>query len=171
MSQESASWAIQGLLLTTPPPSQQFCHEVLKHDPELIDLLFKCAAVPREAWYPELQVDSIICEAIVMLFRVPIFCVPGILVSLDYDFQKTTEEEWTAVLDSLKLFMSRPNWAQMILGVWERMEDETPQSIKKYACTASLFSCTGSNHSTLAGYLIKSRAGIMHRVLLTLNHF
>ncbi|KIM42138.1 hypothetical protein M413DRAFT_444606 [Hebeloma cylindrosporum] len=131
MSQESASWSIQGLLLITPPPSQQFCHEVLKHDPELIDLLFKCAAVPREAWYPELQVDSIICEAIVMLFRVPSFSLPGVSINLDYDFQKTTEEEWAAVLDSLKLFTSRPNWSQMILGVWEMMENETPQSVKK----------------------------------------
>jgi len=139
MSQESASWAIQGLLLCTPPPSQQFCHEVLKHDPELIDLLFKCAAVPRDAWYPELQVDSIICEAIVMLFRIPIFSVPGIPISLDYDFQTTTEEEWKAVLDSLKLFTSRPNWVQMILGVWEMMEDETPQSVRKYACVFDFY--------------------------------
>lgn len=49
MSQENASWVIQGLLVTIPPPSQQFCYEILKHDPELIDLLFKCAVVPRES--------------------------------------------------------------------------------------------------------------------------
>ena len=121
MSQENASWVIQGLLVTIPPPSQQFCYEVLKHDPELIDLLFKCAVVPREAWYPELEVDAIICQSIIMLFRIPICGVPGIPVSLDVDFPKTTEEEWKAVLDSLNLLTSRPNWVEMILAVWWKM--------------------------------------------------
>ena len=68
-----------------------------------------------------------------MLFRIPICGVPGIPVSLDVDFQKTTEEEWKAVLDSLNLLTSRPNWVEMILAVWEKVEDELPESVEKYA--------------------------------------
>jgi hypothetical protein len=131
MAQENAMWAIHGLLCRSPPPSPQFCADVLSHDPELIDLLFRCAAISRPPWYPESQVDSIACENLVLLYRISPSSVLGVPNSFNGpEEQNTADDEWKGSIDSLKVLTSRPNWVEMIIGVWAKVENERWQDIK-----------------------------------------
>lgn len=130
MAQESAAWCIQGLLLRSPPPNQRFCLEILKHDPELVDLLFECATSERHPWYPETQVDAIVCEAIALLFCISLEAVPGIPAHPDNDSQQEFKAEHDALIDSLKILTSRPNWAEKIIAVWKKIDNERWQLIK-----------------------------------------
>lgn len=136
MSQENAALAIQGLFIRCPPPTQSFCHEVLRQDPEILDLLFKCTATPRPPYYPELAVDSMLSEAIVMMFRIPQLTIPGISIELDRPAQQEAEREREAVLAAAKLLTTRPGWVDMIFKVWDMITDEKWQDLKRCVVVA-----------------------------------
>lgn len=132
MAQENAAWTIQGLFLRCPPPSNRYCYEVLKHDPSVIEHIFKAAAVGRPPWYANLEVDSILSESVVLIFHLPELVIPGVDIKVDHsDIQQELEKEWGAFINCLKLLTSRPNWVDLILGVWNRMEAEKPHKLKK----------------------------------------
>jgi hypothetical protein len=132
MSQENAAWTIQGLFLRCPPPNSRFRYEVLKHDPSVIDLLFKIAAMERPPWYADLEAGSILCESIVLIFRLPELAIPWMDMKLDSgDVQKEMEQEWDALIDCLKLLMSRPKWMDLLHGVWDYLEAEKPKQLQK----------------------------------------
>jgi hypothetical protein len=132
MTQEGAAWVIHGLLCRSPPPSQQFCHEILKNNPEMIDLLFKCAAFVRPPWYPESQVDSIASESIAMLFRISPHTIPGVVVKVEDSIQTMADDEWNTLVESLKILTSRPNWVDMLLNVWKTIDNEKWQDVQRY---------------------------------------
>ena len=89
----------------------------------MIDLLFKAATSKRPPWYAESAVDSIVCEAITMIFRVPKLVILGI--------NNVQTEKWDAVVDCFELLFSRPKWVEMLHGVWNMIEDEKPLEVKK----------------------------------------
>src|SRR5882762_8418950 len=131
MSQETALLTAQGLLCRSPSPSRQFCYEILKHNPEVLDLLFRCAALPRPAWYPESQAASLASEVLVLLFHYPFEVVPGLSSPFeDVTLRDKADTEWKSMVDSLKIFTSRPNWVEDIIIVWDRINDENWQDIK-----------------------------------------
>jgi hypothetical protein len=132
MAQESAAWVIHGLLCRSPPPSQQFCYEILKNNPEMIDLLFRCAAFVRPPWYPESQVDSIASESIAMLFRVSPHTIPGVVVKMEDNIQTMADSDWNALVESLKILTSRSNWVDMLLKVWKMIDNEKWQDLQRY---------------------------------------
>jgi hypothetical protein len=108
MSQENAAWRIQGLFIRCPPPNSHFRYQVLKHNPCVIDLLFKIAAMERP-WYADLEAGSILCKSIALIFRLPELVIPGVDIKVDNgDAQKEKEEEWDALVECLKLLTSRP---------------------------------------------------------------
>ena len=132
MSQESAAWVIQGLFLRSPAASQQFCLKFLQHDPSIIDKLFKAAAFKRPPWYAESAVDGIVCETIIMLFRVPDLVIPGLTTKIDDEgLQKEVEEEWQSVMECVEILVSRPKWVELIHGVWNMIEDEDCNAVKR----------------------------------------
>jgi hypothetical protein len=132
MAQENAAWTIQGLFLRCPPANSRFRYEVLKHDPSVIELLFRAANLQRPPWYADLEVDSILCESVLMIFRLPELVVPGVDVKVkSSDIQNEKEEEWDAFVDCLRLLTSKPNWVDLLLGVWNRIEVEKPQELKR----------------------------------------
>lgn len=133
MAQESAMWAIHGLLCRSPLPTKEFCLEVLRHNPEVIDLLFQCAVISRPAWYPETQVDSIACEVLALLFQFPLDVVPGLFSPFDSEestLKNDHDAEWNAMVESLKIFTSRATWVHNILSVWAKIEDEKWQDVQ-----------------------------------------
>ncbi|KDR68426.1 hypothetical protein GALMADRAFT_231393 [Galerina marginata CBS 339.88] len=174
MSQENAAWAIQGLLLRCPPADQQLCYNILNHNPEVLDLLFKCASIPRPPWYPELAIDSIVSEGIIMFFRVPRNKIPGIEVNLDHESQKEADTQWKAVLASCKLLTSRPNWVGLLLGVWDMIADEKWQDLKR------MLGEVVSKYHAQRGYTIETFLAIfeyrgscricIERLIATLSH-
>ena len=87
MAQESATWVIHGLLCRSPSPNQQFYYDILKNNPEFIDLLFECAAFVRPPWYPESEVRSIASESIAILFRISPHTVPGVVAKVEDSIQ------------------------------------------------------------------------------------
>ncbi|KDQ63943.1 hypothetical protein JAAARDRAFT_27614 [Jaapia argillacea MUCL 33604] len=119
MAQETALWAAHGLLCCTPTRSRQYILEMLRLKPEIIDTLFKCAAIKRLPYYPETQVDSVACEILGLLFDFPLDLVPGIAVSLD-----ETNPETKASLESLSVLVSREGWSEYITDTWKRLDDE-----------------------------------------------
>jgi len=132
MAQENAAWTIHGLFLRSPPPDNQFCYEVLKHDPSVIDLLFRAANIERPPWYADLEVDAILCESVAMIFRLPELVIPGVDIKVSCsDVQKGKERDWDALVDCLKLLTSRPKWVELLLGVWNRIEAEKPLELRK----------------------------------------
>lgn len=138
MAQESAAWTIQGLMCRSPPPSPKFCAEILSHNPELIDLLFECAVIARPPWYPESHVQSISCEALAMLFRIPPDRTPGISVDLEGRFQRDADEDQRGVIDSFKTLTGRPKWTEKIIAVWNKVDNEKAHELKKYVILSYL---------------------------------
>jgi hypothetical protein len=58
--------------------------------------------------------------------------VPGVDVKVkSSDIQNEKEEEWDAFVDCLRLLTSKPNWVDLLLGVWNRIEVEKPQELKR----------------------------------------
>ncbi|KAF9239312.1 hypothetical protein BU15DRAFT_74731, partial [Melanogaster broomeanus] len=128
MAQESSMWAVHGLLCTSPPPTRKFCLEILKKKPEVLDLLFDCAILPRPPWYPETQADSIACEALALLFQWPVHVIPGVSTPMDSAFKA---HDWKAMSQCLTILTSREDWADKIIEVWMKVEEEDTRGIKQ----------------------------------------
>ncbi|KAH7882385.1 hypothetical protein F5I97DRAFT_1909836 [Phlebopus sp. FC_14] len=126
MAQESALWAVHGLLCTDPIPSRKFCLELLKKKPEILDLLFQCAIMPRPPCYPELEVASVSCEVLALLFQWPAHIVPGVSTPMDSAFKA---QDWKAMSQCLTILTSREDWAEKIIEVWMTVEEEDPAEI------------------------------------------
>ncbi|KAF8838946.1 hypothetical protein BDN67DRAFT_906453 [Paxillus ammoniavirescens] len=128
MAQESSLWAIHGLLCTNPLPPRKFCLEILKRKPEVLDLLFDCAILPRPPWYPETQADSIACEALGLLLQWPSHIVPGVSTPMDSAFKA---QDWKAMSQCLTILTSREGWAEKIIEIWMKIEEEDSRVIKR----------------------------------------
>lgn len=166
MGQENVLMAISGILNQVPQVSKRFILEVLQHNPEIVDLLFQCAIEPRNPWYPETEVDSIACEALVNLFSFPLGRIPGVLVNMDEgEIKEEDKAEVHAALDALRLLVSRPHWASKILAVWKKLDEEKWPKVKR---CVSILSVHLFLHSP--GYLIMSLETIRHNTHRTLNH-
>lgn len=124
LTQENAMWAMHGLMCRDPPPTHQTRLDILRHNPEVIDLMFKCASLRREPWYPENQCDSIACEVISMLFMDLLENVPGVHTVLPDAAQASDDAEAEAYNESLQILFSRDNWVEKIIGVQKRLDDE-----------------------------------------------
>ncbi len=111
---------------------------ILRHKPEVIDLLFKCASLRREPWYPENQCDSVACEVIALLFMDLLERVPGVHTVLPDAAQAADDAEAEAFNESLQILFSRNNWVENIFGVYKRLDDEKWQeSLQSVAPTVS----------------------------------
>lgn len=115
--------------MTSPRLSQQFYYEVVEHKPEVLDLMFKCASLPRFPWYPECQMDSLLSESLTLLIRVPHGYIPGLDIKLDHDVQKVAAAEWDLVLQGVNILLNRPKGLKHILETWEALEDEKGENI------------------------------------------
>lgn len=115
--------------MTSPRLSQQFYYEIVEHNPELLDLMFRCASLPRFPWYPECQMDSLLCESLTLLFRVPHGFIPALHIKLDHDAQKAAAGEWDTVLQGVKILLDRPKGLRHVLEAWEALEDEKFENI------------------------------------------
>lgn len=133
MAQENAAWAIHGLLCRAPPPSMQYRYEILTHNPELLPLLFRCALVARHPWYPESQVDGIICEVITLFFHVSPHSVPGVTDAVDGVVKEMADEDRKVMIDIFKLLTARPQWPEMLIAIWNKIDDERWQDLKTWA--------------------------------------
>ncbi|RDB30501.1 hypothetical protein Hypma_007254 [Hypsizygus marmoreus] len=172
MTQESAIWTVHGLLCRSPSPSPQFISETIAHNPELIDLLFQCAVFQRPPWYPETQVDSFACEALSQLFPVSPDIVPGVSLS-ESVLPKDEDPEWKGVLECVKLLTSRPNWVEKFIAVWNRIDGERWQDIKKMASQTMFYHALTpvDRAAFLAIFEYRGASRIcMLRVIATLTH-
>lgn len=86
----------------------------------------------RPPWYADLEAGSIVCESIVLIFRIPELAIPWVNVKVDSsDVQTEKEQEWNSLVDCLKLLTSRPKWLDLLLGVWNYLEAEKPNHLRK----------------------------------------
>ncbi|KAG2146289.1 hypothetical protein DEU56DRAFT_978760 [Suillus clintonianus] len=127
IGQENAIWAAHGLLCTTPPRSRKHCLDILKKNPEILDLLFDCAIVARPPWYPETQLDSIACEVLALLFQWPLHIVPGVSTPQDSAFRA---QEWKAMSQAAAILTSREDWCDKIIEVWMKIEEEDWREVR-----------------------------------------
>lgn len=68
---------------------------------------------------------------LVLLFRISPTSVLGVPDSFDGPAQqKIIDGEWKGSFDSLNLLASRPNWVEMIIGVWDKVKNERWPDIK-----------------------------------------
>ena len=52
-------FSAHGILCASPAPSREWYLKILQSRPDVIDLLFKVAALPRPVAYPEVQMDHL----------------------------------------------------------------------------------------------------------------
>lgn len=138
MATESAIWAIHGVLCRHPAPTQQFRHQVLSHNPEILGLLLECAVTPRQPWYPETQTDSVATECLVLLMRGSFNGISGITTPKDDKILPEEEAEHEALLNSLSLLTDRPQWREKLLAVWKKIEVENVAEAKAYVTSPSI---------------------------------
>ncbi|KAF7979079.1 hypothetical protein HWV62_43581 [Athelia sp. TMB] len=131
MSQESAMWTAHGLLCRDPPPKKSFCLEIVQKNPEIFDLLLQCAALPRSPWYPETEADSIASEVFCCLFQCPLDVVPGITTSYeDATMKAEAAAEWQAMVQIIRIFVSRPGWVEALVAVGAKVNNEKVDTIR-----------------------------------------
>lgn len=127
----------RNLLCCSPQLSRQLCYDILKKEPEVIDLLLQCAVIPRPEWYPDTDINSIACEVLVLLFHFPNFVNPGMHTKVEglerQDIITKLEKEWRAMIECLKMFTRRPGWLENIVAIWSSVENEKLETIQLYA--------------------------------------
>ncbi|KAF7979073.1 hypothetical protein HWV62_43569 [Athelia sp. TMB] len=130
MSQENAMWAVHGLLCRDPPPKKSFCLEIVQENPEVFDLLLQCAALPRPPWYPESEADSTASEVLCCLLQCPLDIIPGTTASYeDAAMKAEAAAEWQAMVELVRVFVSRPGWVEAIIAVWAKVDNEKVDTI------------------------------------------
>lgn len=127
-------WAAHGILSHSPQLPRQFCHDILKKDPEVLDLLFQCTIIPRPEWYPETQFDSVACEILVLFIHFPVYVIPGMQTKVDGldrpEIATKLEKEWRAMVECLKIFTRRPGWLENVTAIWSRVENERWEDVQ-----------------------------------------
>ncbi|KAL4076218.1 hypothetical protein V8B97DRAFT_1923525 [Scleroderma yunnanense] len=112
-----ACWFLQ----TQPPRTCKDRLEILKSKPEIIDVLFDCAIIPRSSAFPTSLVCSVACEALILLFQWSSHIVPGVSTPIDATVKV---QHWKALSQCLTILTSRGNWAEKILDIWMKVEEE-----------------------------------------------
>lgn len=131
MHQETAVLAIVELLGRYPPPSQEYCNEIIQHDPGVLDLMLKCAKTRREAWYAQLEVDARMSESLVLLVNTPQEIIPGLKIDVqDHKIQQRLDQRWEGLMDGIRLLTSRPGWAGMIVDIWNHIGEENVPEVE-----------------------------------------
>lgn len=131
MTQEKAAFTIQGLLMTSPSPGQNFYAKIIEHRPDIVGLMLKCAALPRFPWYPESQVDQLLSESLVLLIRVPRGHIPGLNIPIEDDVSLWLSGEWDLVRKTAHLLLDSGGAIGQLIEVWNTVEDETTENIEK----------------------------------------
>ncbi|OAX35603.1 hypothetical protein K503DRAFT_773300 [Rhizopogon vinicolor AM-OR11-026] len=129
MAQERALWTAHGLLCMSPQLSRKHCLDILKKNPEILDLLFDCAVITRPPWYPETQVNSIACEILALLFQWPAHIVPGVSTPQDNAFRA---QEWKSMSQAVSILTSREDWCEKIIEIWMKIEEEDWREVKMW---------------------------------------
>jgi hypothetical protein len=130
--QENAAWANIELMGRYPLPEQQYYNDLIKHDPSLLDLLFKCSLVKREAWYAQLEVDVRSLETVVFMLNLPVEMVPGLKLEVDdRAVQERLEQRWGALMDGVGLLTALPNWRRKITDGWKHIIEESPTVVNE----------------------------------------
>ncbi|EIW84760.1 hypothetical protein CONPUDRAFT_162111 [Coniophora puteana RWD-64-598 SS2] len=132
VTQESALWTAHGLLCTSSPQSRSFCLDILKKKPHVLDLLFDCAILSREAWYPETQTDSVACEVLTLIFQWPMHIIPGFANPSDKAFKT---QEWKAMSQAMTIFTSRQGWVDRLIEVWMHIQEEDVLKVQRFFST------------------------------------
>ena len=131
MTQEKAAFAIQGLLMTSPSLGQNFYANVIEHNPKIVGLMLKCAALPRYPWYPESQVDQLLSESLVLLMRVPRGHIPGLNIPIEDDISLWMYGEWDLVRRTVLLAFGGKGAFSQLIEIWNAVEDEKTENIEK----------------------------------------
>ncbi|EIW84759.1 hypothetical protein CONPUDRAFT_116927 [Coniophora puteana RWD-64-598 SS2] len=133
--QESAIWVIHGILCTSSAHPPRFCADILKKRPQIVDLLFDCAIIDRQPWYPETRIVSVTCEIMVLLIRWPDHIIPGAASPVDKAFKS---QDWKALSQAMSILTSRRDWVEKIVEVWLRMQEEDFRKITQTMLSKSL---------------------------------
>lgn len=113
-----------------PVPEQSFYNDLIRQDPQLLDLLLECAKVKREAWYPQLEVDARMAEALIFMLSIPAEVVPGLEVQVDDRvIQARLEQRWGCLMEGVGLLTARPNWGRLISDAWGHIVQENPSDL------------------------------------------
>ncbi|KAJ2932232.1 hypothetical protein H1R20_g4842, partial [Candolleomyces eurysporus] len=134
MYQENAVWAILELVLVHPIPEQEHYNKLIKHDPEILDLILSCAKMRRPAWYAQLEVNARMTEALTLMLNFSSEMVPGLgLCGVDDDeLRKRLDKKWEGLMEGVNLLVSRPRWLKMVRDVWTHIEEENLDEIHRF---------------------------------------
>ena len=95
--------------------------EILNANPELLDILFDCAILPRPTLFPTSIVCTLACEILSRLFQLPPYIVLGVSTSIDSTLKTF---DWKLLSKGLTILTSRKDWTEKIIEIWMRVEEE-----------------------------------------------
>lgn len=127
--QESIIFGACSIFRTEPPLTCKHRLDILKSQPEMLDVLFDCAVISRPSLFPTSLVCSVACEALMLLFQWPSHIVPGVSTPMDATLKT---QHWKALSQCLSILTSRPDWAEKIIDVWMKVEEEDYHVIRQY---------------------------------------
>jgi hypothetical protein len=117
-------WCVIGLLHRVPPPPRDYWLKVIRHKPEIVDLLLDCGCQPRYPWYPETEIQAVACEALTNIAT-----HPGVEIT------ESDHEDIKASLEIIRILTSRPNWWSKLVNIWKTMETEKAKDVMRHALT------------------------------------
>ena len=133
--------------------------EILSANPELLDILFDCAILPRPTLFPTSIVCTLACEILSRLFQLPSYIVLGVSTSIDSTLKTF---DWKLLSKCLTILTSRKDWTEKIIEIWMSVEEEDYLKIRTSVGFRSMY-------FTIASYCIdlacsnETRRGILER--------
>ena len=142
-------------LRTCRPPTYTSHLEILKCNPEILDVLFDCAIIPRLAHFPISLVSFLAWYMLNFLFERSLYIVPGVSTPMDATRKM---RDWKLLLQCLAVLTSRKKWAEMIIETWMKVEEENYSEIQTSVAFGFMYFTTSSN-CTDSACLSKPRQG------------
>ncbi|EIW74013.1 hypothetical protein CONPUDRAFT_133538 [Coniophora puteana RWD-64-598 SS2] len=174
MVQDNAIGAAYSLMDLFPSHSHEFCLEVLKKKPRIVELLLDCAVSDRYPRHPETQVCMKSCSILGMFLQWPSHIVPGVPTPLDRSFKA---HEWKAMLKMMDIFTSSTDWLEKLIELWMHVQEEDISPVQGmesvYGDRGTSFFPDGTTLFDLESYWIRMIGAIRIislRLIATLTH-
>ena len=128
---EQAAWVAHSLLCRTRPITRYDCLIIVDRHPEIFSLLLELALKPRTPWFPSSGADGMAMETLYNLLMLPYEFVPGMSNDLTADENDDIKKEIGYTIQCWGVFTRRPRWREKLVEVWQKLEDESLEQIRR----------------------------------------
>ncbi|EIW83528.1 hypothetical protein CONPUDRAFT_52764, partial [Coniophora puteana RWD-64-598 SS2] len=131
ITQDSGMCTLLGILHPFSVQPRNFCLDMLRHKPQILDLLLDCTILDRQPWYPETQVPLKACKALSLLFDCPDYIIPGLSTRFLTKYEESEARDYKTISQVVAVLASRRDWNEKLIEVWMHLEEEDIEKVQR----------------------------------------